>query len=64
LTTSEQSAAEEARNEAAVEPKHRLDPPVPVTARIVWDDGGEEYVDTEAVGWSGQLVYAVLDTAL
>ena len=45
-------------------PEHRLDPPVPVTARIVWEDGGEEYVDTEAVGWSGQPVYAVLDTAL
>jgi hypothetical protein len=39
------------------EPEHRLDPPVPVTARIVWEDDGEEYIETEAAGWSGQLVY-------
>jgi hypothetical protein len=31
-------------------PTHRLDPPVPVTARIVWEQDGEEYIDTEAAG--------------
>ena len=41
----------------AREPEHTLDPPVPVTARIVWEDDGEEYIDTEAGGWGGQLVY-------
>lgn len=41
----------------AREPEHTLDPPVPVTARIVWEDDGEEYIDTEAAGWGGQLVY-------
>lgn len=30
---------------------------MPVTARIVWEDDGEEYIDTEAAGWGGQLVY-------
>ena len=38
-------------------PTHRLDPPVPVTARIVWENDGEEHLDTEAAGWSGPLVY-------
>ena len=38
-------------------PEHTLDPPVPVTARIVWEDDGEEHIETEAAGWSGQLVY-------
>jgi hypothetical protein len=28
----------------AREPEHRLDPPVPVTARIVWEDDGEEHI--------------------
>jgi hypothetical protein len=41
----------------AREPEHTLDPPVPVTARIVWEHDGEEYIDTAAAGWSGQLVY-------
>jgi hypothetical protein len=35
-------------------PEHGLDPPVPVTARIVWADDGEEYIETVAAGWSGQ----------
>jgi hypothetical protein len=30
---------------------------VPVTARIVWEDDGEEHIETETAGWSGQLVY-------
>jgi hypothetical protein len=31
-------------------PQHTLDPPVPVVARIVWEDDGEEHLDTEAAG--------------
>jgi hypothetical protein len=38
-------------------PEHVLDPPVPVTARIVWEDDGEEHIETEAAGWTGRLVY-------
>jgi hypothetical protein len=38
-------------------PEHTLDPPMPVVARIVWEDDGEESIETEAAGWSGQLVY-------
>jgi hypothetical protein len=38
-------------------PEHKLDPPVPVVARIVWEDDGEEFIETIAAGWSGQLVY-------
>jgi hypothetical protein len=30
---------------------------VPITARIVWEDDGVEYIDTEAAGWSRKLVY-------
>jgi hypothetical protein len=41
----------------AREPQHLLDPPVPVTARIEWENDGEEHIDTVAAGWSGQLVY-------
>jgi hypothetical protein len=41
-------------------PEHTLDPPVPVVARIVWEDDGEEYIDTVAAGWSGQNVYVRL----
>jgi hypothetical protein len=29
---------------------------VPVVARIEWADDGEEHLDTEVAGWSGQLV--------
>jgi hypothetical protein len=39
------------------EPEHTLDPPVPVTARIVWEDDGAEHRETEAALWSGRLVY-------
>jgi hypothetical protein len=38
-------------------PEHTLDPPVPITARIVWGDDGVEFLETEAAGWSGRLVY-------
>jgi hypothetical protein len=30
---------------------------VPVIARIVWEDDGEEHIATEAVGWHRKLVY-------
>jgi hypothetical protein len=30
---------------------------VPVVARIVWEEDGEEYLETVAAGWSGRLVY-------
>jgi hypothetical protein len=36
------------------------DPPVPIVARIMWADDGEEYIETVAAGWSGQLVYVRL----
>ena len=29
---------------------------MPIVARIVWEDDGEEFIETEA-GWSGRLVY-------
>jgi hypothetical protein len=38
-------------------PGHTLDPPVPVVARIVWEDDGEEYIETVAAGWTGRNVY-------
>jgi hypothetical protein len=44
----------------ARQPEHRLDPPVPITARIVWEDDGEEFIETVAAGWSGQNVYVRL----
>jgi hypothetical protein len=34
-------------------PEHKLDPPVPVVARIVWEDDGEEFIETVAAGWTG-----------
>jgi hypothetical protein len=37
-------------------PEHRLDPLVPVTARIVWEDDGEEQFETVALGWIGRNV--------
>jgi hypothetical protein len=37
-------------------PEHIFHQPVTITARIVWADGGEEHIETEALGWSGQLV--------
>ena len=38
-------------------PEHTLDPQVPIFARIVWEDDGEEYLDTVALGWTGRDVY-------
>jgi hypothetical protein len=33
---------------------------VPIVARIVWEDDGEEYIGTDAAGWRGQNVYVRL----
>jgi hypothetical protein len=41
-------------------PKHRLDPPVPVVVCIVWEDDGEEHIETEALGWTSRDVYVRL----
>jgi hypothetical protein len=41
-------------------PEHTLSPPVPVVARVVWAVDGEEHIDTEALGWTGQAVYVRL----
>lgn len=38
-------------------PAHQLDPPVPLVARILWDQDGEEHIDTVALGWTGHEVY-------
>ena len=41
----------------AREPEHRPRPAIPIVARIVWADDGEEHVDTVALGWTGRDVY-------
>jgi hypothetical protein len=41
----------------AKEPRRRLEPPVPIRARIPWDRDGEEWIETVALGWTGQEVY-------
>jgi len=41
----------------AREPEHTFHQPVPIVARIVWADDGEEHLDTVALGWSGRDVY-------
>ena len=41
-------------------PEHTFNQPVPIVARIVWADDGEEHIETVAAGWSGQLVYVRL----
>jgi hypothetical protein len=33
---------------------------VPVVARIEWEHDGEEYVETEALGWTDRRVYVRL----
>ena len=38
-------------------PEHRLDRPVPVVVRVVWEHDGEEHVETEAIGWTGYDVF-------
>jgi hypothetical protein len=44
----------------ARQPEHTFKEPVPITARIVWADDGEEFIETVAAGWSGQNVYVRL----
>ena len=39
------------------QPEHRLQPPMPVVARVQWADDGVEYVETTALGWTGRQVY-------
>jgi hypothetical protein len=46
-----------ARSAHPQRPEHTFNQPVPITARIVWELDGEEHIETEAAGWSGQLVY-------
>jgi hypothetical protein len=41
-------------------PEHTFHQPVPITARIVWADDGEEFIETLAAGWSGRNVYVPL----
>jgi hypothetical protein len=38
----------------AREPEHTFHQPVPITARIVWADDGEEHIETVALGWTGR----------
>ena len=38
-------------------PEHTFKQPVPIIARVVWADDGEEHVDTVALGWTGRDVY-------
>jgi hypothetical protein len=38
-------------------PDRTFNPPVPIVARIVWADDGEEHLETEALGWTGRNVY-------
>ena len=35
-------------------PEHTFHQPVPIVARIVWADDGEEHVETVALGWTGR----------
>jgi hypothetical protein len=41
------------------EPEHNFNQPVPIVARVVWADDGEEYLnsDTVALGWTGRHMY-------
>jgi hypothetical protein len=41
-------------------PEHTFSQPVPITARIVWEQDGEEFIETVAAGWTGQNVYVRL----
>jgi hypothetical protein len=41
----------------AREPEHTFGRPLPIMARVVWADDGEEYLDTVALGWRGRDVY-------
>jgi hypothetical protein len=39
-------------------PEHRCR--IPIRARIAWADGPEEWIDTTALGWAGDLVYVYM----
>ena len=39
-------------------PEQTFNQPVPITARIVWEQDGEERVQSVALGWTGRDVYA------
>jgi hypothetical protein len=41
-------------------PQHTISRPIRVVATAVWAVDGEEHIDTEAVGWTGQTVYVRL----
>jgi hypothetical protein len=44
-------------------PEHTFNQPVPITARIVWEQDGEERFERVALGWTGRDVYVrVTDT--
>jgi hypothetical protein len=38
-------------------PEHTFRQPVPIVARIVWEQDGEEQFETVALGWTGRNVY-------
>lgn len=42
--------------DAATTPDH---PPIPVRARIVWADAGEQLLEANATRWSGRSVFVV-----
>jgi hypothetical protein len=42
---------------APADPSTPFTKPVPITARICWEQDGEEQAETEALGWSGRDVY-------
>lgn len=37
--------------------------PIPVHARIMWEQGATEWIDTTADAWSGQLVLVLVSDA-
>ena len=41
-------------------PERTFRRPGPVVARIVWEQDGEEQLETEVLGWTGQNVYVRL----
>jgi hypothetical protein len=49
------------RNDTAARgPEHTFDRPVPIVARVVWAQDGEEHIETVALGWTGRHVYVRL----
>jgi hypothetical protein len=41
-------------NTGARVPEHKFNQPVPIVARIVWEQDGEEHIETVALGWTGR----------